>query len=63
MKTNNILAFFLLAIVSLGHLFRIIFSIDVTIAATSIPMYISIIAFLLFGFAAYSICEWKKSTN
>ncbi|PIW70099.1 MAG: hypothetical protein COW08_03610 [Ignavibacteriales bacterium CG12_big_fil_rev_8_21_14_0_65_30_8] len=60
MKSNNMLAVILLGLVSLGHLVRVIFSINVVVGSTVIPIYISIIAFLLFGYAAYSICDIKK---
>lgn len=60
MKSNNMLAVILLGLVSLGHLIRVIFSINLVIGTTFVPTYVSIIAFLLFGYAAYSICDIKK---
>lgn len=59
MKSNNTLGVILLGLVSLGHLIRVIFSIDIIIGTTFIPVYVSIIAFLLFGFAAYWACNKK----
>jgi len=60
MKQNNTLGVILLGLVSLGHLIRVIFSFDIIIGTTLIPIYVSVIAFLLFGFAAYSVCPKKK---
>jgi len=59
-KSNNMLAVILLGLVSLGHLVRVIFSINVVVGSTVLPIYVSIIAFFLFGYAAYSICDIKK---
>jgi len=60
MNSKNLLAGILLCLVSLGHLLRIIFSVDLFIGTTLVPMYASIVACLLFGYAGYSICYNKS---
>jgi hypothetical protein len=59
MKPVINLSAFLLALISLGHLLRVIFAWGITINRTVIPMWPSVVVFLLFGFLAVSL--WREA--
>ncbi len=57
MKPANLTATVLLASVSLAHLCRLVFGVRVTAADTVIPMWVSGVAFLVAGAAAFML--WR----
>ena len=61
MKPATHLASILLAVVSLAHLVRVLFGVQVTIADHTIPMWISWAGFL--GAGAVAIMLWREARN
>lgn len=59
MKPVTNISAFLLALISLGHLLRVIFGWEVAINQTVIPVWPSWVVILLFGFLAFSL--WRES--
>ena len=59
MRGANGLAAILLAVVSLAHLLRLIFGVQVTVADRFIPMWVSAVAFLVAGGVA--IILWREA--
>jgi protein-S-isoprenylcysteine O-methyltransferase Ste14 len=59
MKPAPLAATFLLAAVSLAHLLRLAFGIPVTVADSVIPMWVSGIACLVAGAAAFML--WRSA--
>ena len=57
MKSTNLMATVLLAAVSLAHLLRLVFGLQVTVADRIIPMWVSAIAFLVAG--GLAIMLWR----
>lgn len=51
MNGATLFAFFLLMAVSVGHLLRLIFAIEITIGGGRIPIWMSLPAAILFGLA------------
>ena len=58
MKSPNVLASVLLAVVSLAHLLRLIFGVPVTVADRIIPMWVSAVAFVLAG--GMAVMLWRS---
>jgi hypothetical protein len=59
MKPVTNISAFLLALISLGHLLRLIFAWGITINQTAIPMWPSMVVFLLFG--SLAVLLWRES--
>jgi hypothetical protein len=57
MKSTTLMATVLLATVSLAHLLRLIFGLQVTVADRIIPMWASGVAFLIAGALAFML--WR----
>ncbi len=57
MKPATLMATVLLASVSLAHLLRLVFGVQVTVADRLIPMWVSGVAFLVAGAAAWML--WR----
>lgn len=57
MKPANLMAAVLLAVVSLAHLLRLIFGVQVTVADRFIPMWASAVAFVVAGGVAFML--WR----
>lgn len=57
MKHANLIAAVLLAIVSLAHLLRLIYGLQVTVADRFIPMWVSAVAFVVAGGLAFML--WR----
>jgi len=58
MRPTNFAASVLLAIVSLAHLLRLIFGIQVTVADRYIPMWVSAVAFVVAG--SLAVLLWRR---
>jgi uncharacterized membrane protein len=58
MKSANFMATVLLTVVSLAHLFRLIFGVPVTVADRTIPMWVSAVAFVAAGSMAFLL--WRS---
>ncbi len=59
MKSGAILAFVLLILVAVGHLFRVAFSIELSIGGDQVPVWWSVPAAILFGVGAFLL--WRES--
>jgi len=59
MKPANLMATVLLAVVSLAHLLRVIFGVQVTVADRFIPMWVSEVAFVVAGGMALML--WRSA--
>ena len=57
MKPVNVGATILLAVVALAHLMRMLFGVQVTVADSVIPMWVSGVAFVVFG--GLAIMLWR----
>ena len=57
MKPVTVAATILLAVVSLAHLMRILFGVQVTVADAYVPMWVSGMAFVVAGFLAVML--WR----
>ncbi len=60
MKTANLTATVLLACVSLAHLLRLIFRIQVTVADRFIPIWVSAVAFVVAGGVAVMLWRARR---
>ena len=59
MKSGILIALSLLVLVAVGHLLRLAFGIELVIAETRIPMWMSVVAVAVFGIAAFLL--WRES--
>ena len=59
MKPITNISAFIFALISLGHLLRVIFAWGITINQAKIPMWPSVVIFLLFGLLA--VLLWRES--
>jgi len=57
MKPANLIAIVLLASVSLAHLLRVIFGVQVTVADRLIPMWVSAVAAVVAGGVAFMLWQ------
>jgi hypothetical protein len=55
MKLATMLAVIVLGAVSIGHLLRILLSVEVTVGGTQIPMWMSILGFVFAGALATAL--------
>jgi hypothetical protein len=60
MKPIANISAFLLALISVGHLLRVILAWEITINQIVIPMWPSLVIFLLFGFLG--VLLWRESS-
>ncbi len=60
MKPVTMGAIILLAVVSLAHLLRILFGVQVTVADNVIPMWVSGVAFVVAGGLAIMLCRGAR---
>ncbi|OLD64000.1 MAG: hypothetical protein AUI47_07720 [Acidobacteria bacterium 13_1_40CM_2_68_5] len=60
MRSANLTAAVLLACVSLAHLLRLIFRVQVTVADRFIPMWVSAVAFLVAGGVAVMLWRGRR---
>ena len=59
MKPATTLATILFTVVSLGHLLRLAFKTEVTVGGTVIPMWVSVVGFLVAGGVALAV--WREN--
>ena len=59
MKPATRIASVLLSVVAVAHLLRILFGVQVTVADAFIPMWVSVIAFVVAG--AVAILLWREA--
>jgi len=59
MKPATTVGVFLLALIAVGHLLRLLFGWGVMIDDKAIPMWPSVLVFILFG--ALSVMIWRES--
>jgi hypothetical protein len=62
MKPATTLGVFLIALIAFGHLLRLLFSWDVIINATAVPMWPSVVVVLLFGALSVLIYREHRGT-
>ncbi|HNQ77136.1 MAG TPA: hypothetical protein PK747_05980 [Acidobacteriota bacterium] len=61
MKRSVVLAMIILTIVSLAHLLRVIFRLEVVVGGAEVPLWMSVVGFLFAGgIAAYLWFENRK---
>jgi len=60
MKPATTVGVFLLALIAVGHLLRLLFGWGVIIDDKAIPMWPSVLVFILFG--ALSVMIWREAT-
>ena len=63
MKTYIKLAALLLALVALMHLLRVIFKTEVIVDGTVIPIWVSIVGFIIPGVLSYGLCKEAGGIN
>ncbi|HEU5181446.1 MAG TPA: hypothetical protein VFW45_11680 [Candidatus Polarisedimenticolia bacterium] len=61
MKKPVVVASILLGVVSLAHLLRVVFQVQVTVADRVIPMWVSWVAFLVSG--GMAVVLWREAHN
>ena len=61
MKPATLAATVILASVSLAHLLRLIFGVQVTLADSIVPMWVSVVAFVVAGGTAFML--WRDSSG
>lgn len=59
MKPAARFAFVLLALVALAHLLRVVFAVEVAASGIAVPVWLSILAVIVFGAAAFWL--WRES--
>lgn len=60
MKPATLAATVILSSVSLAHLLRLLFGVQVTLADTVVPMWLSVVAFLVAGGAAFMLWRGER---
>ncbi len=63
MKRSVVLATIILTIVSLAHLLRVIFRLEVVVGGAVIPQWMSILGFLFAGGIAAYLCYENRKTD
>lgn len=60
-KTGAKLAIILFTVVSIAHLLRLIYSVDVTVGGWDAPQWISLLGFVVPGLIAYML--WREGSG
>jgi hypothetical protein len=63
MKCGVRIAFVLLALVAVGHLLRLALGLEFVVAETTIPMWMSVAAAIVFGGAAFLLWRGSHKTD
>jgi hypothetical protein len=61
MKSASLLASFFLGLIAVGHLFRVIAGTDVMVGDWVVPMWPSILVFIVFGTLA--VLVWREASR
>jgi hypothetical protein len=61
MKPGSLVAIILLELVALAHLLRIFLGLQVTVGATEIPMWVSVVGVIVPGAVAYLL--WREGRS
>ena len=59
MKPASLIAVVLLSLITLGHLFRLLFGVQLVVGGITIPMWVSVVGVLLF--ATLAVLLWRES--
>ncbi len=59
MKTGTLLAIIFLVVFAVFHLLRLLFGMTIVIGGTTIPLWASVLAFLVSG--AFAVMLWRES--